>query len=83
MFQDLTHIHKMYLLGYAPPVVGVCFPTRRDVELAFVWPCMIQLEVAQLDSSSNIFVCLYLSLSFSSSYVVQFHLKIFLVIFFL
>ena len=36
MFQDLTHIHKMYLLGYVPPVVGVCFQLREMSSLLFV-----------------------------------------------
>lgn len=49
MFQDLTQIHKMYLLGYVPHVVCVCFqlfPLKETGSLLFLWPHMIQFEVA-------------------------------------
>ena len=36
MFQDLTHIHKMYLLSHVPPVVGVCFQLGEKSSLLFV-----------------------------------------------
>lgn len=71
MFQDLTRFYEMYLLGYVPHVVCVCFQLREMSSLLFLCPRMIQLEVFQLHLPSNFFF-LFWSLSFYLSSIVQF-----------